>query len=120
MEREKESIFRSDARFRELSDEAPVAYLEIDLLFADMVMPGEMTVWDLSSRLRAGKPGLKVILRAGRSQVSALREIDTGSRMAILRRPFDAGRLLHAVCRCLDSSGCAFLVQRRPTALLTL
>ncbi len=76
---------------------------EIDLLFTDMVMPGEMTGWDLASRLRADKPGLKVIICTGYSQESALQELDAGTRTALLRKPFDIARLLQAVRQCLDS-----------------
>jgi PAS domain S-box-containing protein len=77
---------------------------EIDLLFTDMVMPGDMTGWELASRLRADKPGLKVIICTGYSQESALKELDSGTRMALLRKPFDVARLLQAVRQCLDSN----------------
>ena len=75
---------------------------EIDLLFTDMVMPGEMTGWELAVRLRADKPGLKVIICTGYSQESALQELDAGTRMALLRKPFDVARLLQAVRQCLE------------------
>ena len=77
---------------------------EIDLLFTDMVMPGEMTGWELASKLRAGKPGLKVIICTGYSQESDLRELDAGTRTALLRKPFDVARLLQTVRQCLDSN----------------
>jgi PAS domain S-box-containing protein len=77
---------------------------EIDLLFTDMVMPGELTGWELASRLRADKPGLKVIICTGYSQESALQELDASTRMALLRKPFDVARLLQAVRQCLDSN----------------
>ena len=77
---------------------------EIDLLFTDMVMPGDMTGWELATKLRADKPSLKVIICTGYSQESALREFDANTRMAMLRKPFDVAKLLQAVRKCLDSN----------------
>ena len=45
---------------------------EIDLLFTDMVMPGELSGRDLADRLRAAKPKLKVIISTGYSQEANL------------------------------------------------
>jgi PAS domain S-box-containing protein len=74
-----------------------------DLLFTDMVMPGGMTGRELADRLRAEKPGLRVIICTGYSPESPLQGLDAGSRTTVIRKPFDITQLLQAVRASLDS-----------------
>lgn len=75
----------------------------IDLLLTDMVMPGGMGGRELGERLRALKPGLRVIFTSGYSREMA------GSELSILRgeyfiqKPSSISELLALVRRCLDA-----------------
>jgi PAS domain S-box-containing protein len=75
-----------------------------DLLFTDMVMPGGMTGRELADRLRAEKPGLRVIICTGYSHESPLQGLDAGSRTTVIRKPFDITQLLQAARESLDST----------------
>ena len=74
-----------------------------DLLFTDMVMPGGMTGRELADRLRAEKPGLRVIICTGYSHESPLQGLNAGSRTTVIRKPFDITQLLQAARESLDS-----------------
>ena len=76
---------------------------EVDLLFTDMVMPGELSGHDLALRLRAAKPKLKVIISSGYSQEATQRGFDPASNIALLRKPFDMAKLLQSVRQSLDA-----------------
>ncbi|MCB9831720.1 MAG: response regulator [Planctomycetes bacterium] len=72
----------------------------IDLLISDIVMPG-MSGVELSDRLRARRPGLRVLLISGyASDYLDDRELD--ERTAFLRKPFDRRALLGQIRRLLD------------------
>jgi CheY-like chemotaxis protein len=74
-----------------------------DLLFTDMVMPGGMTGRELADRLRAEKPGLRVIICTGYSPESPLQGLEADSRTTVIRKPFDIAQLLQAARASLDS-----------------
>ncbi len=75
----------------------------IDLLFTDVMMPGGLTGKDLADRLRADRPGLKVVFCSGYDanilDASALQA--TGTRF--LTKPFDVSRLTEVVRELLDA-----------------
>ncbi len=75
-----------------------------DLLFTDMVMPGGMTGRELADRLRAEKPGLRVIICTGYSHESPLQGLDAGSRTTVIRKPFDITQLLQVARESIDST----------------
>ena len=76
---------------------------EVDLLFTDMVMPGEMNGHELATRLRALKPGLRVIISSGYSQEAAHRGLRASATLALLHKPFDMAKLLTTVRQTLDA-----------------
>lgn len=76
----------------------------IDLLFADLIMPGGLSGLELARRLRVEKPGLKVILSSGYSpeltgtEGAALREF------SFVPKPSPPAKLAEAIRNCLDGS----------------
>jgi CheY-like chemotaxis protein len=75
----------------------------IDLLFTDVMMPGGLTGKDLANRLRADRPGLKVIFCSGYDahilDASTLQAAGT----RFLTKPFDVSRLTEVVRELLDT-----------------
>jgi PAS domain S-box-containing protein len=82
---------------------------EIALVLTDFVMPGGMTGRDLAERLRAQRPGLKLIFMSGYSPETLDKE--TGfierSRSYFLSKPCSPRTLLQTVRRCLDGNQAA-------------
>jgi PAS domain S-box-containing protein len=80
---------------------------EIALLLTDILMPGNLTGWDLAERLHQENPRLKVIVISGCSADPGPRNDDFLARTGgyYLQRPSDATSILKTVRRCLD--GCA-------------
>jgi len=76
---------------------------EVDLLFTDMVMHGEITGRELAGQLRADRPDLKVLICTGYSQDPGLQDPDA-MRISVLRKPFTIGVLAQVVRQCLDAS----------------
>lgn len=77
---------------------------EIDLLLTDMVMPDRLTGWDLAQRLRAEKPGLKVVLASGYSLEMSHQGVPEGPGIAFLAKPFEMAALVATVRQCLDGA----------------
>ena len=76
---------------------------EIDLLFADMRMPG-MTGMELFDRLRRERPGLKVIISSGHSEEVLRAERKAAPGMIFLPKPYGMATLGTTVRRCLDGT----------------
>ncbi len=74
---------------------------EISLLLTDMVMPEGMDGRELTAKLRAEKPELRVVLCTGYSQTVAPAEAE--ERLTLLHKPFDAPELLRAIRSSLDT-----------------
>jgi PAS domain S-box-containing protein len=81
-----------------------------DLLLTDVVMPG-MNGIELAERIVAAHPDARVLLMSG-YDFSRSDEIDTGDTPPLLRKPFTATALAHAVRSLLD--------ERRPRHAPTL
>lgn len=81
---------------------------DIDLLFSDVVMPGELDGFKLALRALEARPGLKVQLTSGfTKQLESNAEADS-SLMAhfsttLLRKPYNQRELAFAVRRTLES-----------------
>jgi len=79
---------------------------EIDLLFTDMVMPGELNGLQLAERLLAEKPGLKVIITSGyHTDLPNLPQLPETS-IVYVPKPCSPGDLTALIRKCL-SGGCA-------------
>ncbi len=73
---------------------------EIDLLFTDMMMPGNLLGDDLAVRLRAAKPSLAVLYTSGYTpEVTQTEFLGDGK---FLTKPFTPTEILATVRQCLD------------------
>jgi CheY-like chemotaxis protein len=75
---------------------------KINLLFADMVMPGGLSGLQLGEELRKQRRELKILLMSGYSSEIIRGESLTEAGIVFLPKPFEAAVLAHAVRRCLD------------------
>ena len=66
---------------------------EIEILFSDVVMPGELTGLDLAKRVRALYPGVHTVLTSGYS-AELLNGDDEGLDVQILRKPYRQAELV--------------------------
>jgi CheY-like chemotaxis protein len=76
---------------------------KIDLLLTDMVMPGNMTGRELAEKLKAQKPGLKVIYTSGYSVETIGRDFSFKRGLNFLQKPYHPLALVKVVRDCLDS-----------------
>lgn len=76
---------------------------KIDLLLIDMVMPGNMTGRELSEKLKAEKPGLKVIYTSGYSVEMIGKDFSFKRGLNFLQKPYHPLALAKVVRDCLDS-----------------
>jgi signal transduction histidine kinase/ActR/RegA family two-component response regulator len=74
----------------------------IDLLLTDMVMPDGMSGMDLTQRLHARKPSLKVVLTTGYSLHETDTVFFTRGASVFLPKPYTHLSLARAVRQCLD------------------
>jgi len=73
---------------------------EIDLLFTDVMMPGNLLGDELAARLRATKPSLAVLYTSGYTPEVAQAECQGNGHFLI--KPFTPAQMLSTVRRCLD------------------
>lgn len=78
-------------------------HANFDLLLTDMMMPEGMNGWELSDRLRAEKPNLKVIYSSGYSEEFFGEHAPLQNESHFLPKPYDAATLLQKVRACLDA-----------------
>jgi CheY-like chemotaxis protein len=76
------------------------AHQPFDLLLTDVVMPG-MNGVDLAAQVAAAHPGARLLLMSGYDE-SRSRDIGAGQSIPLLRKPFMATALAHAVRNVLD------------------
>jgi CheY-like chemotaxis protein len=75
----------------------------VDLVFSDVVMPGEMTGFDLREWVRANRPDLPVVLTSGFAEdVLRARDAEEGAN-DILRKPYGRDELVAKLERALQS-----------------
>lgn len=74
-----------------------------DLLLTDMVMPGNMTGRELAEKLKAQKPGLKVIYTSGYSVETIGKDFSFRRGVNFLQKPYHPLALVKVVRDCLDS-----------------
>jgi PAS domain S-box-containing protein len=78
---------------------------KIDLLLTDMLMPEGITGLELSERLRAMNPKLKVIISSGYSAEIAQAGVPTRAGILYLPKPYPTEALADAVRKCLEPAG---------------
>jgi len=74
---------------------------EIDLIYADMVMPGELTGLEIAQRAIREKPGLRAIITSGYNTDWAQLEKASESSIDYLPKPCASAKLLEAISRSL-------------------
>jgi signal transduction histidine kinase len=74
----------------------------IDLLITDIVMPEGINGHELSDRLQADKPGLKIIQCSGYALDPHGKSVTPSGQVNFLEKPFDPRRLLQLIRECLD------------------
>lgn len=75
---------------------------EIDMLFTDISMPGEMNGVQLAGRAQVLKPGLKLLFTTGYDD-SALQDMNLARKYNVLTKPYEPNDLFEAVDRALNS-----------------
>ncbi len=75
---------------------------KIDLLLTDMVMPGGLTGRQVSERLLAEDPALKVLYSSGYSAGMAGKDVAVLKEKNFLPKPYCPTKLLEILRRCLD------------------
>ncbi len=75
----------------------------IDLVFSDVVMPGEMTGFDLAEWVRANRPDLPIVLTSGFAEDVVRKRGALDSVMEILRKPYGRDELVQVLERALQS-----------------
>jgi len=75
----------------------------IDILVTDMVMPEGMTGRELADRLRADKPGLKIIYCSGYAKDLPGKDSPLRDNENFLEKPFEPVKLLQRVRACADA-----------------
>ncbi|WP_127142805.1 PAS domain S-box protein [Pelagibacterium montanilacus] len=77
------------------------AYPEVELLFTDLVMPGGMSGYDLSTRARELFPGLKCLLTSGYAEELTRADKLTEANLKVLRKPYRMAELAEAIAEAL-------------------
>ena len=73
-----------------------------DLLFSDIVMPGEMDGSALACEAVARRPGLRVLLTSGFPGSLAIKDAMSGGNARLLSKPYRKSELARAVREVLD------------------
>lgn len=74
---------------------------DIDLVFTDLVMPGELSGYDLAKRIMTEKPQIPVLMTSGFSE-TVLKERWMGTELPILRKPYRQAELERAIYAVLE------------------
>ncbi len=75
---------------------------DVSVVFADMVMPGAMSGYDLARRIAAERPQVAVLLTSGFSE-SVLQDRYIGNEFRMLRKPYRQEELEAAILALLDT-----------------
>ena len=73
----------------------------IDVLLTDVVMPESMSGWQLAHRLRAERPGLKVVYTSGYSPELIGGDFEQETNRVFLAKPYHSDRLAQIVSECM-------------------
>jgi CheY-like chemotaxis protein len=73
---------------------------KIDLVLTDLVMP-EINGWDLAERLKALKPGLRVLYMSGYPSEVISRQVRPGTAFHFIQKPFSLNSLASTIRKVL-------------------
>jgi PAS domain S-box-containing protein len=79
----------------------------VDLLFSDIVMPGELNGYDLAQIGTARRPGLRVVLTSGYPDMRADWVRIASPEYRLLRKPYRRSVLLEAIAQALEAAPAA-------------
>lgn len=75
---------------------------EVDLIFADLLLPGELSGIELAKRVRARYPGMCIVLTSGYA-AEMLHSVEENLGLQVLRKPYNKAtlaRVIHeALCK---------------------
>jgi PAS domain S-box-containing protein len=77
--------------------------LPIDLVFTDIVMPGQLDGWKLAELIKQIRPGIKVIYTTGYSDASS-EQLSSDAGIVLLEKPYRLSRLAEVVRNAIDNS----------------
>jgi PAS domain S-box-containing protein len=72
----------------------------VDLVFTDVILPGEMDGLALAHTIRARHPQLPIVLTTGYA-----RSLDADPGFAVLRKPYEISALSHVIRAAIDAGG---------------
>ena len=77
-----------------------LADVEVDVVFSDVQMPGEMDGFGLARWVRQHRPGINVILTSGATRAAddAADLCDDGP---LMQKPYDSGEVARRICQLL-------------------
>jgi len=76
---------------------------EIDLVLTDMVMPGEMSGYDLAKQLITFRPGLPVVIASGYSMEDISKELSGNKNISFVQKPYTLETLAKTIRVALDT-----------------
>jgi CheY-like chemotaxis protein len=74
----------------------------VDLLFSDIALPGELNGTDLAIEVRAGAPGIKIVLMSGLAQSDVDGEKAAEHGFHFIQKPFGKPVLANTIRKALD------------------
>ncbi len=77
------------------------AHPEIDLVFTDIVMPGELHGYDLARHIRARRPDIKLLYTSGYAVSAALSRSAPIVEAPLVKKPFRLEQLIGEIRRTL-------------------
>jgi CheY-like chemotaxis protein len=79
------------------------AHPEVDLLFTDIVMPGDVHGFDLAREARRIKPSIKLLYTSGYALSAALSRTGPIEDARLVRKPYGLKQLIGEIRRTLDA-----------------
>jgi CheY-like chemotaxis protein len=70
---------------------------DIELLFSDVVMPGDMSGYELAKQARSIKPGIKILLTSGLTKKNIDSDATKETQQLFLRKPYTKEELSEAL-----------------------
>jgi CheY-like chemotaxis protein len=77
--------------------ETIAAHPDIDLLFTDLIMPGGLSGYDLSARVRNLYPRIRILLTSGYAEELVNSDRPPGEQFRVLRKPYRQADLARAI-----------------------